>query len=184
MGDDVRRVLDGLYLFSGHLAGVFLIAIFAMMMGLSVGRELGLNVKSGDDITAWFMAGMGLLGLAHTFKKGELIRMGLVVDRLEGPARRWLETVVLLLATLLVAFLAWYAVRLTYESWQLNDMSTGVLVIPLWIPQLGFSVGSVILLIAVVDELVHVALGGFPRYAKTPPRTREEVIERSASGNL
>ena len=37
-------------------------------------------------------------------------------------------------------------------------MSTGVLVVPLWIPQLGFTGGLLILFIAIVDELVHVAL--------------------------
>jgi hypothetical protein len=73
---------------------------------------------------------------------------------------------------------------MTYESWLLNDLSTGVLIIPLWIPQLGMAVGLVILLIAILDELVHVAGGGFPHYAKPPPKSREEVIERAASGSL
>ena len=36
-------------------------------------------------------------------------------------------------------------------------MSQGVVAVPLWIPQLGYSGGLVILLIAFVDEFVHVA---------------------------
>ena len=63
-------------------------------------------------------------------------------------------------------------------------MSTGVLVIPLWIPQIGFSAGLVILWIAVVDELVHVLLGNKPRYEKEPPKTAEELIERAASSGV
>jgi TRAP-type C4-dicarboxylate transport system permease small subunit len=180
----LRRTLDGLYLASGYLAGAFLIAIFLLMLALSVGRELGINVKSGDDITAWCMAAMGFLGLAHTFRHGELIRMGLIVERLEGRPRQLLEMAALLLGSALVGYLAWHAVRLTYVSWQINDLSTGVVVIPLWIPQLGFSVGATILLIAFLDELVNVARGGFPRYSKPPPSTREEVLERAASGSL
>jgi TRAP-type C4-dicarboxylate transport system permease small subunit len=180
----LRRALDGLYLAAGVLAGLFLIAIFLMMMALSVGRELGINVKSGDDITAWCMAAMAFLGLAHTFKRGELIRMGLVIEKLEGRPRQIAETVVLVLASVLSGYLAWHAVKMTYESWLLNDLSSGVLVIPLWIPQLGFSVGSSILFIAIVDELVRVAAGLHPSYAKAVPKTREEIIERAASGNL
>jgi TRAP-type C4-dicarboxylate transport system permease small subunit len=180
----MRRLLDGLYLATGWLAGLFLIAIVLMMLLMSLGREAGLNVKSGDDITAWCMAALGFLGLAHTFKQGELIRMGLIVERLEGRTRQVAELIALFVAALVAGFVAWHAVRLNYESYILNDVSTGVLVIPMWIPQLGFSLGTVVFLIAILDEFVTVALGGHPRYAKAQPKTREEVIERAASGNL
>ena len=46
-------------------------------------------------------------------------------------------------------------------------MAQGVLAVPMSIPQLGFSGGLVILLIAFVDELVHVLRGNDPRYEKT-----------------
>lgn len=180
----LRRILDGLYLAAGYLAGLFLIAIFLLMMALSIGRPIGINIQSGDDFTAWSLAAMGFLGLAHTFKSSELIRMGLVIERLQGRPRQVMELVALTIGTLLVGFMAWSAVMMTYESWFLNDLSSGVISVPLWIPQLGFSVGSVVLLIAFLDELVHVVCGGFPRYAKAPPKSKEEIIERAASGNL
>ena len=49
----IRRFLDRLYLFSGYLAGVFLIVIFVLMMLLSAGRPTGLNIPAGDDFTAF-----------------------------------------------------------------------------------------------------------------------------------
>ena len=127
---------------------------------------------------------MGFLALAHTFKSAELIRMGLVIERLQGRSRRIMEIVALSIGTMIVAFMAWASVAMTYDSWMLNDLSSGVISVPLWIPQLGFSVGSVILLIAMVDEFYNVVTGGFPRYAKAPPKTKEEIIERASSGNL
>ncbi len=178
----LRRSLDGLYLAAGYLAGLFLIAIFLMMMALSIGRQVGINVKSGDDIAAWCMAAMAFLGLAHTFKSGEMVRVGLLTERLTGRVKWLTEMFALVMAVILIGFFAWQAVAMNYTSWLINDMSTGVLVIPLWVPQLGFSAGLVILCIAVVDELVHVALGNTPRYEKAPPRTPEELIERAASG--
>ena len=57
----------------------------------------------------------------------------------------------------------------------------GVVPAPLWIPQLGYCLGLVLLAIAFVDELVHVIRGNKPRYEKEPPKTAEEVIERAAS---
>ncbi len=180
----LRKALDGLYLVSGWLAGLFLIAILVMMMALSIGREIGVNVKSGDDITAWCMASMAFLGLAHTFKSGEMIRVGLLTDRLTGRTKQVMEILSLVMAAVIVGYFAWQVVSMTYTSWLINDMSTGVLVIPLWIPQTGFAAGLVILFIAVVDELVHVLAGNKPRYEKEPPKTAEEAIERAAASGV
>ena len=66
----IRVLLDRLYLFSGYLAGLFLIAIFVLMMLLSGGRPLGLNIPAGDDFISWCMAATALLGLAHSVKEG------------------------------------------------------------------------------------------------------------------
>lgn len=180
----LRRALDGLYLAAGWLAGFFLIAIFLLMMALSLGRQVGINVQSGDDFTAWCLVAMAFLALAHTFKSSELIRMGLVIERLSGRVRQVMELVALTIATAIVGTLTWAAVTMTYDSWLLNDLSSGVISVPLWIPQLGFSVGSSILLIAFLDEFYNVATGGYPRYSKPPPTTKEEIVERAASGNL
>jgi TRAP-type C4-dicarboxylate transport system permease small subunit len=180
----IRRLLDALYLGAGYLAGLFLIAIFLMMMALSLGRELGINVKSGDDIASWCMAALAFLGLAHTFKSGEMIRVGLLTDRLTGRTKWLTELFALTLAALFIGFFAWHAVDLTVTSWRINDMSTGVLVVPLWIPQIGFTSGLVILFIAIADELVRVIGGNRPSYQKEPPRTADEVIERAASSGV
>jgi len=180
----VRRYLDGLYLLSGYLAGCFLLAIFLMMLAMSAGRELGINVKSGDDIASWCMAAMAFLGLAHTFKSGEMIRVGLLTERLTGRTKWITELFALLMAALFIGFFAWHAVDLVVTSWRINDMSTGVLVVPLWFPQLGFTGGLIILFIAIVDELVHVARGNKPRYEREPPKTAEEVVERAVSSGV
>ena len=180
----LRRSLDALYLGAGWLAGVFLIAILLLMLALSIGRQIGINVKSGDDITAWCMAAMSFLALAHTFKSGEMIRVGLLTDRLKGRWKWVAEMFALMMAALLTGYFAWQVVSMTHTSWLINDMSTGVLVVPLWIPQIGFSAGLVILWIAVIDELVHVALGNKPRYEREPPKTAEELIERAAASGV
>lgn len=61
----IRVFLDRLYLFSGYLAGLFLIAIFVLMMVLSAGRPIGINIPAGDDFISWCMAATAFLGLAQ-----------------------------------------------------------------------------------------------------------------------
>jgi hypothetical protein len=63
-------------------------------------------------------------------------------------------------------------------------MAQGVVAMPLWIPQLGYSGGLVILFIAFVDEFIHVLAGGEPRYEKSPPQSAEEVIERAVQSGV
>ncbi len=73
---------------------------------------------------------------------------------------------------------------MTYDSWRFHDMSQGVLAVPLWIPQLGYCGGLVILLIAFVDEFFHVAAGNAPRYEKPKPQTAEEVVEHAIQSGV
>ena len=83
-----------------------------------------------------------------------------------------------------IGFFAWHACWMTYTSWLLGDKSQGVVIIPLWIPQLGYCGGLVILFIAFVDELIYVLLGGEPRYEKPKPKTAEEVVERAIQSGV
>ena len=70
------------------------------------------------------------------------------------------------------------------ESFKFKDMSQGVIAIPMWIPQIGYSLGLVILLIAFVDELIHVVRGNLPGYEKPAPQTAEEVVERAVQSGV
>lgn len=180
----IRRLLDGLYLLAGWLAGLFLLAIFVLMMLLSVGRIVGFNIPAGDDFVAWCMAATAFLGLAHTFRSGELIRVGLITDHIRGRAKRIMELLCLVIGTFSVGFFAWHATVMTWDSYRFDDISQGIVAIPLWIPQLGYSGGLVVLFIAFVDELVHALRGGEPRYEKPPPSSAEEVVERAMQSGV
>jgi TRAP-type C4-dicarboxylate transport system permease small subunit len=59
--------------------------------------------------------------------------------------------------------LAWYAVRLAWQSHEFEEISQGIDATPLWIPQLSMAIGSVILLIAVLDDFIQVSLGREPQ---------------------
>jgi TRAP-type C4-dicarboxylate transport system permease small subunit len=181
LGRLVRGLLDGLYLVAGWLAGLFLIVIFLLMMGLSAGRQFGLNIPAGDDFAAWSMAAMAFLGLAHTFKSGEMIRVGLLIERFSGRTRQVIEVAALLVGIVFVGYFAWHAYKFTYYSWLTNEVATGVVPLKMWIPQLGYAGGLAILTIAMVDELVHVLAGNKPRYEREPPKTAEEAVERAAA---
>jgi TRAP-type C4-dicarboxylate transport system permease small subunit len=115
--------------------------------------------------------------MAQAFRNGDFVRVTLLLERLSPPARRTFEIVSLVVAAFAIGYLAFWAARFTYESWQFNDMPVGLLVVPLWIPQMTFVVGSLLFFIAVVDELVMVLRGGKPTYVRL-------VEERHARGDF
>jgi len=178
----LRRALDALYLWAGYAAGVFLVTIFVLMIVMSAGREVGVNVPAGDDFTAWSMVAMAFLGMAHTFKRGEMIRVGLLTERLKGRAKWLAELFSLVVALLFVGYFFRHVAQMAHDSWRFNDLAQGVVAFPLWIPQTVMATGLGILLIAVLDEVVRVLGGQKPSYEKEPPRTTEELIERVAEG--
>ena len=160
----MRRALDCLYSFSGGLAAACLAAIAALMLVQAAGREFGLLIRGADDITAWLCAASAFFALGHTFRHGELVRVGLWLDFLKPAARWWAEIFALGITTVFVGYMAWAVTRFVYESWKFNEVAQGLLKVPIWIPQLSFAVGVCIFLVAVVDELIAVLKNQKPSY--------------------
>lgn len=160
----MRRFLDTLYDAAAVAAAVCLAGICVLMLAQAVAREAGILIRGADDISAWLCAASAFLALAHTFRKGELIRVGLWMERLAPAARRRAEIVALLIAAMCTGYMAWAIVRFVFESWKFNEVAQGLIKIPIWIPQLSLAVGIVIFLIAVLDELVTVLRGDKPGY--------------------
>ncbi|HSB23869.1 MAG TPA: TRAP transporter small permease [Burkholderiaceae bacterium] len=150
----MRKLLDGLYDGAAWLAALFMIGLLTMVLLSIVSRLLHFHVPGTDAYAGYLMAASGFLALAHTLKRGEHIRVTLLLTALEGRARHALELWALGAATLLALLAAWYSSRLVWQSRAFNDISTGNDATPLWIPQLSMAIGSAILLVAFVDELV------------------------------
>lgn len=154
-----------------------MLGIFVLMIGASVGREIGWRVGGTNDIVAWLCAAAAFLAMAHTFRFGDFVRVTLLLEKLSPASVRILEVIALTIAAFAVGYLAFWAGKFTLESWRLHDMAGGMVAIPIWIPQSSFVVGSGLFFIAVVDELINVLRGGVPTYVRL-------AAERHARGDF
>jgi TRAP-type C4-dicarboxylate transport system permease small subunit len=150
----MRKTLDLLYSSAAALAALFLVGVLVMVLLSILGRLLGFHVPGTDAYAGYLMAGSGFLALAHTLKRGEHIRVTLLLNALKGRANKALEIWALAAATALALVLAIFSIRLAYQSHVLHDISTGNDATPLWIPQLAMAFGTLVLAIAFVDDLV------------------------------
>ena len=150
----MRKFLDALYLSAAALAALFMVGLLVMVLLSIISRQLQFHVPGTDAYAGYFMAASGFLALAHTLKRGEHIRVTLVINALKGRWKRGLEIWALGAATLLALLFAFYSVRLSWQSYSFHDISTSSDATPLWIPQIAMALGTIILAVAFVDEFI------------------------------
>lgn len=150
----MRKFLDRIYDGSLVLAGLFLVGIFATMVGEAVLRKMGSFIPGASDLIGWFCAAAGFLALPATFKRGDMVRVGMAVDALPPRVRKPLLLACLGLALVFTAYLAWAAGGYLWRGWLSEELTQGMIEIATWIPQTSLFVGALLLCIAVIDELV------------------------------
>jgi len=150
----MRKALDALYNSAAALAALFMVGLLAMVLLSILGRQLHFHLPGTDAYAGYLMAASGFLALAHTLKRGEHIRVTLVLSALKGRWKKGLEIWAFGFATTLSTMFAFYSCRLAWQSHTFHDISTSNDATPLWLPQIAMAVGTVILAIAFLDELV------------------------------
>ncbi|WP_354004954.1 TRAP transporter small permease subunit [Ramlibacter albus] len=173
----MRRFLDRLYYACGAIGAVFVALICVLMVAQSVLRELGVRTGAVNDVVAWFCAAASFFAMAHAFKHGDFVRVTLLLESVSPKVRRVLEIACLFIGAVAVGYLAYWANRFTYDSWRFNEVAQGLLPLPIWIPQASFALGSILLFVAIVDELIIVLRGGRPTFVVA-------VEERHAHGDF
>ena len=173
----MRILLDRLFYAAGVLAACFVLGIFLVMLGAAIMRELGLRTGGTDDLVSWMTAAAAFLGLAHTFRHGDFVRVGLLIESLSPARRRWAELMALGIAALFTGYLFASVALYVYNGWLYQEMSNGLLVVAMWIPQLSFLIGAALLFVAVVEQFWWVLRGQTPEYVRA-------VQERHARGDF
>lgn len=161
----MRRTLDTMYRISGFLSAISMVAICAVVC-IQVGFNIinafslrmfnvnpGLLLPSYTEFAGFFLVGTSFLGLAYALKADEHIRIVLVVQRLSSRHRAFAEVFSCLIALILCTFLGYNCTLLLVESLEYNDLSIGMIPVPLWIPQAFMVLGLYFLTIAFADRL-------------------------------
>ena len=189
----VRKILDRVYWASGWLAATFIAMICVLVVAqvglnlidrlatLLTGTAIGLTIPSYSDFTGFFLAAASFLALAHTLRSGGHIRVTLLLGNFSRPVRRLVELWCLTVASAISCYFSWYTALLVIESYSYHDLSTGMVAVPLWIPQCGMLLGLLVLDLALIDDLVQIGRGRTPSYEAGTEALIEKSREEDAS---
>ncbi|HYF58937.1 MAG TPA: TRAP transporter small permease [Burkholderiaceae bacterium] len=151
--------LHRLYQASGLLSAASLVAICGLILAQVIARNLGTTVRDADEFAAWAMAASGFLGLPYALHHGAHIRVGVAMRFLPVGARHAVEVLASAIALALSGYLAWWVTVFVLESWRFNEVSQGLVPVPMWIPQAPMVIGSVLLAVGFAERLVCVLRG-------------------------
>ncbi len=162
----MKSPFEPLYQLAAALAAIALVAIAGIILADVAVRQFGGQVRSADDYAVFALAMTGFLGLGPTYRRGEHIRVGIVMERLTGRSRRALEIVAGTVSIVCVAWAAWWIGRLAHDSWRFGEVTTGLVPLPVWVPQAALFFGLVVLLIAMLEDLAALLMGRAPSFLR------------------
>ncbi len=170
----LRGFLDRLYTAGGVIAALFLVAILTLIVIQMLARWTGEVFPGAPDYAGYSMAAASFFAFAYALNNGAHIRVSIVLNAM-GRKRWYGEIWCFAIGTAASSYFAYYAVKATYWSKLLNDVSQGQDATPIWIPQLAMSIGSVLLAICFWDNLFRLIFTG-------DHAIRSQVLEHSEGG--
>lgn len=160
----MKSPFDPLYKLTAFLAVVAMIAIAGIILADVMLRQFGGQIRSSDDFAGFALAATGFLGLASTYRRGEHIRVGLLLDRVTGKRRKALEIFALAVSLVAITWATFWIGRLVYDSWRFHELTMGLVPILVWVPQSALFLGLGVLWLAMVEDLVRLLMGKTPSY--------------------
>ncbi|MGB3553290.1 MAG: TRAP transporter small permease [Jannaschia sp.] len=175
----LTRALDAIYRGAGVLAGLFLVAICVIVCAQIVARQFDAIIPSADQFAGFCLAATSFLGLAWSFRSGSHIRVTLFVQALSGTGHRIMLILALAIGAAITGILAWHTVQMVVQNFTRGEVTSGLVPVPLWLPQSGMAIGLTLFAVAVCEDLVRVAMGNAPIFESA----EEDLSKGSLDGS-
>ena len=154
MLNKINFYLEKIYKFSGYIAALFLIFIAIFILIGILSRIFGFYIRGLSEYSGYCMAASTFFALAYTFGEGGHIRITLFIEKLNKKFRKLFEIWCLSIASIFSGYLAYYFVKMLIISFKFEERSEGADEILIWIPQSPLAIGSIILFVCILHNLL------------------------------
>ena len=145
-----RSAVTGLSLMIGGFA---VIAMTGLIVADVIGRHFGRSVLVANELSGYALVALIFGGLAYTEAGGRHIAITTAIELLPAGARRAVDRVVLGLATVFTAWLAWFSLLPARQDFEMGTRSIAGSGVPLWIPEALIPLGLALLAIEMALRL-------------------------------
>lgn len=158
----------------GALAALSLLGIAALILAQIGLRLMGSQIPSADDFAAWGLSASIFLALPTALVHGDHIRVTSLRQVLPDRAGHIADIAAAAFATAMMGWAAWAIFAYVAESWSYNDVSQGIVAVPLWIPQSAMLLGSMLFALAFAERTLRLILGLPVEHGTGDDKTGEE----------
>ena len=144
---------------------------------LCLAGRVGVLVPSSEEIVTFLMVGMALFGFVYAYAERVHVRVDTLHRRLPPGTRRIVEIASHAGAALLCGAVAVNGAQLAWTAFRFNDLSDGLIPIPMWIPMSTVPLGFVLLTLALLRDGVRIAAGRDMQFAVSD---KEEALALAA----
>jgi len=106
-----------------------------------------------SEMSVYLCMAIGLLGAAYALKNDSHFSITIVIDRLTAKNRRRMKIVTHLMGLAYSAVFVYKGAAMSWFSYDIEDVSTGLLEVPLWIPWLLVPIGGLLLSLQFINKL-------------------------------
>lgn len=151
----LTRWIDYLSDFGGYIAAACLLAL-----ALMIGYEVSIRYFTGRpttwvlEVSVYLSMAVGFLGAAYALKRDSHFSITLFVDRLTENKKRILRIFTNIICIGYSITFIIKGLEMAYVSYVINDVSTGLLAVPLWIPGLLLPIGGLLLALQFFNKLL------------------------------
>jgi len=165
--------MDRLARAAGALSALCLAGMVAVLLATLALRPFGILVPSSEEITTFLMVGMAAFGFVYAYVHGAHVRVDTLHRRLSAGSQRVVDVASHAAAALLCAVVAFAGAQLAWTAFRFNDLSDGLIPIPMWIPMSTVPVGLALLAALLVRDGLRILAGQRLRFAVSE---REEAL--------
>ena len=158
----LRKALDKLYVISGTVAAIALLALLLIVVLQMATRWMGVTFPGLTAYAGYCMGIASFFALGYALHEGSHIRVTLIQGHL-GKHRKMVEIWCVGVSVVLGVLFSYFTIKTTYWSYLLGEVSQAQDATPIWIPQLSMSIGTVVLAIALIDLFIELLVPGSKR---------------------
>ncbi len=151
--DSVNRLIDTVVKGCANVASIILTVMTLLITLEVVMRFFGYSMLFTEEYSGYMVLAIMLLGVAYSREKNALLTVDFFFTRLSPQGQRVLATIYGLASLVFCLLLTYYLSKFFLGTLARKAFATTTTQTPLWIPQVFFPIGMVLLSIVVFRKL-------------------------------